>query len=238
MPQKARIDRRRLYQQVADDIERMILDGTFPPDTRLPGEHELAEQYDVSRNVIREALKRLKEHGLVVIKTGSGTYVRVPSTKPVSDALQRLLRHSANNVPFTYFYEIRRMIEPESARLAAERANEDDTQEIRSALQRMEENRTDSDAWSNADLDFHLAIAQAAKNPLIYSILLPLTDPFRQVIAAGHLDPQGTEAGLMAHNLIVDAIVGGDSEQAYQAMLNHLVDSEERLTKLGFNPTK
>lgn len=234
MPKTSRIDRRRLYQQVADDIERLILDGTYPPDSRLPGEHELAEQYDVSRNVIREALKRLKEHGLVVIKTGSGTYVSTPSTKPVSDALQRLLRHSTKNVPFTDFYEIRRMIEPESARLAAQRASKADIQGIRSALQRMIDNRTDSDAWSNADLDFHLAIALAAKNPLIHSILLPLTDPFRQAIAAGHLDPQGAEAGLAAHTRIIDAIETGDPEQAADAMLSHLIDSEERLSKLGF----
>jgi DNA-binding FadR family transcriptional regulator len=71
--QTQRVDRRRLYQQIADDIERLILDGTFPPESRLPSEQELAVKYGVSRNVIREALKSLKELVWSASGTGSGT---------------------------------------------------------------------------------------------------------------------------------------------------------------------
>jgi GntR family transcriptional repressor for pyruvate dehydrogenase complex len=238
MSRTTRIDRRRLYQQIADDLEGQILSGNLAPGTRLPGEHELADQYEVSRNVIREALKRLKERGLVVILTGSGTYVSEPTTEPASNALHRLLQHSANGVTIDHFYEMRRMLEPASARLAAERGDEDDWQAIQSALEAMEKSRKDSEAWSHADLKFHLAVAAASHNPLLTTVLEPLTDPLRRVIAAGHTDPLGVQAGLDAHWRIFNALQKRNMDEAYQAMLDHLTDSEQRITKLGYNLTR
>lgn len=228
------VDRRRLYQQIADDIESQILDGTLPADTRLPGEHVLAEKYGVSRNVVREALKRLKEHGLVVIRTGSGTYVSLPTTKPISQALRRLLLHNLDNFSVSHFYEVRRMLEPQCASMAADRATPEDFENIVAALYQMEANQDDSAAWSDADLDFHLAVAKTAHNPLVLSILEPLTDSLRKVIAAGHMDPQGVQAGLEAHHSIVNAIREKNSEAAQKSMLEHLMDSQERVNKLGF----
>jgi GntR family transcriptional repressor for pyruvate dehydrogenase complex len=230
------VDRRRLYQQIAENIEELILNGTYSPGSRLPAEQELADQYEVSRNVIREALKSLKEVGLVSIRTGSGTYVCQPTTEPASEALHRFLRHSTDGFTIAHFYEIRRMLEPDSARLAAQRADEDDLRAIRASLESMEAHREDSEAWSHADLDFHLAIAAATHNPLIHSILYPLVDPLRKVIAAGHAHPSGAKAGLEAHKRITAAIEERAPERAHQCMLDHLSDSEQRLSKLGFKP--
>lgn len=225
--------RRRLYQQIADDIERLILDGTFPPDSRLPSEQEFAERYGVSRNVIREALKSLKEIGLVSIHTGSGTYVRRPTMKQVSQALNRFVRHSLHDFSAAHFYEIRRMLEPESACLAAQRATPEDIDTIRATLQNMEESQTDLEAWSCADLEFHRAIATATQNPLIGNIIDALIEPLRVVIVAGYAEPQGTSFGLEAHKQITSAIQEHDGARAYQAMMNHLLDSEQRLAKVG-----
>jgi GntR family transcriptional repressor for pyruvate dehydrogenase complex len=234
MTQTKRVTRKRLYQQVADDIERDILDGTFVPDSRLPSEQELADAYGVSRNVVREALKRLKEHGLVYIRTGSGTYISKPSTKPVSDALHRLLRRSDTTISIAHFYEIRRMLEPETARLAAERADKEDIKAIQVAYAAMEGSRDNREAWSQADLQFHFAVTTAAHNPLIQSVLNPLTEPLREVIGVGLSEPSGAQAGLDAHRKILEAIQNHDPEVAYQSMLNHLLDSEKRLSKIGF----
>jgi len=231
-----RVDRRRLYQQIAENIEELILDGTYPPGSRLPAEQELADQYEVSRNVVREALKSLKELGLVSIRTGSGTYVRQPTTQPVSEALHRFLRHNTDGFSIAHFYEIRRMLEPDSARLAAQRADEADLQAIQSALNSMKEHREDREAWTDADLEFHLAVAAATHNPLVRSILHPLMNPLRKVIAAGQVDPSGTQAGLEAHQQIFTAIEQGNPEDAHQSMLDHLLDSEQRLSALGFKP--
>jgi GntR family transcriptional repressor for pyruvate dehydrogenase complex len=234
MKSNKKVFRKRLYQQVADDVEVAILNGTYPHDCKLPSEQELADEYGVSRNVIREALKRLNERGLVFIKTGSGTYVRQPSTKPVSDALHRLLIYSNNSVSIAHFYEIRRMIEPEVARLAALHATEDDLKAIQSAYDRMDKNRDNREAWTQADLQFHLAIAGATKNPLIQSILNPLNEPLLKVIEAGLEEPSGVDAGLSAHREIISAIEDHDPERASQAMLDHLIDSEERVSLVGY----
>ena len=231
--QTKRVDRRRLYQQIADDIERLILEGTFPPESRLPSELELALQYGVSRNVVREALKSLKELGLVSIRTGSGTYVRRPTMKPVSEALNRFVRHSLPDFSLAHFYEIRRMVEPDSASLAAQRADEEDIAAIQATLRMMDINKDDLEAWSCADLEFHRTIAAATHNPLIRSLIDALIDPLRVVIAAGHAEPYGTRAGLEAHTRIANAIQTRDRATAYSAMLEHLNDSEQRITKLG-----
>ena len=233
METNKRVFRKRLYQQVADDIEVAILNGSFPPDSKLPSEQQLANEYGVSRNVIREALKRLKERGLVSIKTGSGTFVSRPTTEPVSDALHRLLMYKNNSVSVAHFYEIRRMIEPKVARLAAERATGEDITSIQEAYDLMVENHHDRAAWTQADLGFHLAVADTTQNPLIQSILKPLNKPLMKVIEAGMMaEPSGVEAGLNAHLKIMNAIQDHDPAQAEQAMLEHLEDSEQRVSKL------
>jgi GntR family transcriptional repressor for pyruvate dehydrogenase complex len=234
MDTNKKVFRKRLYQQVADDVESAILSGSYPHDSKLPSEQELAKEYGVSRNVIREALKRLKERGLVFIKTGSGTYVSQPTTKPVSDALHRLLVYSINSISIAHFYEIRRMIEPEVARLAALHATEDDLEAICAAYDRMDRNRDNREAWTQADLQFHLAIAGATKNPLIQSILNPLNEPLLKVIEAGLSEPSGVEAGLSAHRKIIAAIQEHKPEAARKAMLDHLMDSEQRVSKIGY----
>ena len=234
MDTNKKVFRKRLYQQVADDIEVAILNGTYPHDSKLPSEQELANEYDVSRNVVREALKRLQERGLVFIKTGSGTFISQPTTKPVSDALHRLLVYTNNFVTVAHFYEIRRMIEPEVARLAALHATEEDLEAIRAAYENMDNNRENRQAWTRADLQFHHEIAGATKNPLIQSILNPLNEPLLKVIEAGLAEPSGVEAGLSAHRRIIAAIEAHDPEEAKQAMLDHLMDSEQRVSKVGY----
>ncbi len=226
------VDRRRLYQQIADDIEHAILNGTLAPGTRLPGEHELAVQYEVSRNVIREAMKRLKEHGLIHIRTGSGAFISSPTAQPVTDALHRLIRHSASDVTVPHLYEVRRFLEPQAARLAAKRATSSERAAIEEALAAMRAHSNEPAAWTAADLSFHLAVASASGNPLLRSILNPLTDALRTVIQAGYTDRRNVAAGLEAHAQILDAIVRRDGPSAYQAMLDHLFDSEARLVRL------
>jgi GntR family transcriptional repressor for pyruvate dehydrogenase complex len=238
LPPNKIIDRRRLYQQIADDIERKILDGSMGLGSRLPGEHLLADEYGVSRNVIREALKRLKENGLVTIRTGSGTYIRQPGTKPISQAMQRILMHNNNKFNVLQFYEVRQMLEPNCASLAAKRGSEEDIQKITSAFEEMEANKDDISAWSESDLKFHQAVALAAHNPLVMSILEPLTDSLQKVISAGYMAPQAVVSGLKAHKQILDAIQKRDHDLAKKAMLDHLMNSQKSIEMLGYQHSK
>lgn len=228
MGQPGIIVRRRLYQQVAEDVEREILSGKYPPESRLPSEQELARAYGVSRNVVREALKSLKELGLVSIRTGSGTYVRQPSTQPVADALHRFIRHSPNGISVAQLYDVRRMLEPESARLAALRATETDVQAIVKAQQTLEDNPSDIAVTSRADLEFHLAIAAATHNPLISSIVNPIIIPLQKLFNTAHAIPYRLSIAINGHKAIVAAICGRDPEGAFKAMWDHLENGAPR----------
>lgn len=222
MTQAGVISRRRLYQQVAEDIERQILNGSYPLESRLPSEQELAGRYGVSRNVIREALKSLKELGLVSIRNGSGTFVSRPTTGPVSEALHRFLRHSPNGISLEQLYEVRRLVEPDCARLAAERATPEDLQAIEAALRTLEQNPDDPRLTSQADLDFHLAIAAATHNPLISAIVNPIIGPLYITISASHAYPKLIQLSLEGHKPIWAGIQGRDPERAWAAMQEHL----------------
>ena len=127
------------------------------------------------------------------------------------------------------------MIEPESSRLAAQRANNKEIDAIWAAYSVMKDYQHDEEQWSRADLQFHLAIAAASHNPLIQSILDPLTEPLSKVIVAGLTEQAAAQAGLEAHNQITTAIENHDPERAYSAMFEHLLDSERRLLRIGFD---
>lgn len=226
--------RRRLYQQIADDIERLILDGTYLPDSRLPSEQELAGTYGVSRNVIREALKSLKELGLISIRTGSGTYVRPPTAKPISEAMHRFIQHSGSGISFLQLYEARRIIEPDCTRLAAQRASDDDLNQIRASLQTMEGHRHDPEVTTQADLDFHLGIAAATDNPLMPSLLDPIIAPLNKLLRTSYVShPFLIESGLEDHRRILATLQDHDADRAYQEMLRHLSKGERELLELG-----
>ncbi len=224
-----KIDRQRLSQQVSDEIEEKIISGTFGIGNRLPAEQALAGQFGVSRNVIREAFKVLQERGLIEIRNGSGAYVSQPDSGVTSDALGRYLRLVGMDSSIKALYEARRTLEGETARLASERANEQDLEVLTACLSRMKQHAGSIDNWTEADLDFHMVVAQATHNPFFGILLKPLVDQMRTVIAEGFLVPGATDTGLEAHTKLYHYIKNRDSEGAYNTLIEHLRDSETRV---------
>jgi DNA-binding FadR family transcriptional regulator len=227
-----KIERQRLSHQVADQVEEAIVAGRFKVGSRLPAEQKLADQFEVSRNVVREALKIVQERGLVVIVNGSGAYVSQPDSGAMRDALGRYLRLVGVDSSVKSLYEVRKILEGSNARLAADRADEKDLETLAACLRRMKEHADSIDLWTDADLDFHLAVAHAAHNPFLSAILEPLVTQLHQVIAEGYLVPGAVETGFKAHQRILKCIEDGDGEGAYRAMMNHLHDSEQRIVTL------
>ncbi len=224
-----RVERKRLPEVVASQIEEAIIDGTFGVGTQLPSEQQLAEEFGVSRNVVREAFKFLKERGLIEILNGSGAYICQPSSEATSNALGRYIRLIGAHSAIDSLYEARRTLEGANAQLAAQRANPHDLDTLAHCLTRMKDHAGRIDRWSEADLDFHLGIAQATHNPLMGALLTPLVDQLRGVIAEGYVVPGAVERGLEAHVKLYECIVNKDAEGAYAQMLNHLRDSEMRV---------
>ena len=227
MKQFQKIERQRLFERVASELEESIISGMFSVGAGLPSEQRLADQFGVSRNVVREALKLLQERGLIEIVNGAGAFVAQPNVGVTSNALGRYLRLTGARTSIDSLYEARRILEGSNARLAATRADADDLEKLSHFLAQMREHAAGSiERWSEADLGFHLAIAAATHNPFLSVLLEPLVDQLRGVIAEGYLVPGAVEHGIAAHNLIYECIKNQDADGAYKAITEHLLDSE------------
>lgn len=222
----------RLPEIVAAEIEEAIMSGLFAAGSQLPSEQQLAGQFGVSRNVVREAFKFLKERGLIEIYNGSGAYVCQPSGLPTSHALGRYIRLMGVHTSVGALYEARRTLEAANARLAATRATPEDFALLTAHLQQMQDHSGSIDRWSEADLAFHLDVARATHNPFFSVLLEPLVDQMRDVIAEGFRVPGAAERGLAAHRRLLGCLMARDPDGAEAAILDHLSDSEARVQRL------
>jgi GntR family transcriptional repressor for pyruvate dehydrogenase complex len=233
-----KIERKRLPELVANEVEEAIIGGSYAFGSQLPSEQQLANQFGVSRNVVREAFKFLKERGLISIMNGSGAYVCPPSSEQTSSALGRYMRLLGAHDSIEMLYEARRLLEGANARLAAERADSADLASLAECLQRMQKHAGSIERWSAADLDFHLAIAKATHNPFLAVLLEPLVDQLRGVIAEGYLVPGAVERGLQANIRLFNSLQAHDAEGAYAAIMEHLNDSEARVEAIDLTETE
>jgi GntR family transcriptional regulator, transcriptional repressor for pyruvate dehydrogenase complex len=224
----------RLYEQIVQQIEQSIKDGALKEGDQLPAERELALQFGVSRTAVREAVKALHEKGLVEVYPGKGTFITSATSHSMRQTMGRLMK-AGQSEGAPDLAEVREILEPEIAALAASRANEENFAAMREAIAVMDEARGDADAFIEADLDFHLALAEAAANPLILSLIDSIVGLLReQRIGIFHVDG-GPERGQSHHKRILEAVERGDSPGARDAMRAHLrqVRSDSRNTSIA-----
>jgi len=221
-----KIEHTRVAQAVVEQFEQMILHGTLRDGEKLPGERELAEQMEVSRQTLREALKSLEELGLVEAKPGGGTYIADIVGSAVSKPLIGLFaRHEE---AYLDYMEFRELLEAKAAGLAAERATEFDRQIIQSKFDAMVAAHDDDDPAVDAELDadFHYSIAEATHNPMMIFSLRSIFELIRQGVFYNryvvYLEAGGKDRLLEQHREITEAIVAGDVARAEQAMSDHL----------------
>lgn len=154
---------KRLYHSVADQIQDLIKEGAYPPGTRLPGERELAKQFDVSRVTIREAEIALQALGHIKIKTGSGVYVLDPAENGVS---------GLPNISAFELTEARLMFESEGAALAARETSDETLKRLGELVETMSSDDPEGEeARQQADREFHLTIAAASGNSAVQYII-------------------------------------------------------------------
>lgn len=222
----------RLRDHITADIERQILEGQLKPGDRLPHERALAEQYQVSRAVVRDAIAVLVERGLVEVHPGRGTFVAEAHPATALETLSRLLRRSEWSIgellEARYFLEIR------TAGLAARRAEASDLQAIAAALARMIEHRGRPLAFVRADVAFHEAVAAAAKNRVLSSYLACIRELLVEAMLAGTALPQAMDNAIAAHTAILEAIRQRDERAAQAAMRAHLQQSYEEIVAVGY----
>ena len=216
----------RLYELIVQQIEESILRGALKPGDQLPAERELAQRFGVSRTAVREAVKALGEKGLVESFSGRGTFI----TDGTSHAIQKSIDLMAKiNQPegLAHLAEVRAILEPEIAALAAGRIEEQHLVTMREAYEVMERASHDPDAYIEADLDFHLSLAEAASNPIILSLIDSIVGLLREQRMRIFKVEGGPQRGQFHHKQILDAVERRDSKAARKAMQAHLQQVRE-----------
>jgi GntR family transcriptional repressor for pyruvate dehydrogenase complex len=211
----------RLYEQIVQQIEESILKGDLKPGDQLPAERELAQRFGVSRTAVREAVKALREKGLVEAYSGRGTFITDGTSHAVRQSLDLMVKIGQPEGS-THLAEVRAILEPEIAALAASRAQESDLVVLREAVAVMDRAQRDPDAYIEADLDFHLALAEAASNPLILSLIDSIVGLLREQRLRIFTVPGGPERGQFHHKRILEAMERRDPVKASEAMKAHL----------------
>jgi len=217
----------RLYEQIVQQIEDSILRGALKPGDQLPSERELANQFGVSRTAVREAVKALHEKGLLEAHAGRGTFVTSMGTShSIRQTLDWILRTGQPEAT-AHVVEIREILEPEIAALAASRANEEAAASMREAVAVMDDAKHDPEAFIEADLDFHLALAEAAANPIILALIDSIVAVLREQRMRIFKVSGGPERGQFHHKRILDAVQHHDPQAAKEAMRAHLQQVRE-----------
>lgn len=221
----------RLYEKIAQQIEQAVLTGKLSAGDRLPSEKELGEQFRVSRTAVREAVKALREKGLVEVYPGRGTFISNISdgmSKAVRDSLDRLMRVGTQEGSRD-LVEIRSMLEPEIAALAAIRATDVHIAALHKAVEEMDEaERADNvDRFVEADNEFHFTLADASQNALVPTLINPIMDILQEQRKRIALVEGGLKRGQKHHKRILGAIQKRDPDLARKAMLAHLLQVQE-----------
>jgi GntR family transcriptional regulator, transcriptional repressor for pyruvate dehydrogenase complex len=214
---------------VASSISREIAQGRLKPGDKLPTEQALANTFGVSRNVVREAIAKLRSEGRVWSQQGRGAFV-ADATNPTvlsidHDALQK-------GDAFLSLFELRGILEVHAAALAARRRSKSDLAHMRDALATMTASPYGSVQWLRKDLEFHIAIAQATGNAYIVQFIGFVSERVREsILVAGgsHASDEMARATLTEHQTILVAIEAGDPAAAQEAMRSHLDNAAARV---------
>jgi GntR family transcriptional repressor for pyruvate dehydrogenase complex len=222
----------RLSDRVADLMLEEILSRGLRPGEALPSERELAEQYGVSRTVIREAVRSLAAKGLVSAQAGRGLCVAAVEADAVSASMNLYLR-GVDELPYERVHEVRMAIETEVAELAAQRAEPDEIEELAAISRRYKEVIHDVDAVSNADVEFHRHLALLTHNGLFVIMLDSIGDVLLEIRRATLGLPDDAQHGYEQHESILAAVRAHDPQAARDAMRRHLDDAFESWRQLG-----
>jgi len=215
------LSRVNLSQQIADHLEEVILSSpTSKVAEKLPGELKLAKQYNVSRPVIREALKLLQERGLITLKNGSGAYITRPENDTVMNAINRIMQ--VDRIKSDDLTQMREILELSSVDRAVKCITDEQLREMDEILTKFEDKSLPLKERVKLDEQFHIAIAQATGNELLSMFVGVLTSLLRDYMGKGILIEGGIEDAIKRHREIYQALLNRDAKAVHQAMVEHL----------------
>jgi GntR family transcriptional repressor for pyruvate dehydrogenase complex len=210
----AKARRAPVYEEVMVRLEGLVNQGRLKPGDRLPAERMLAERMHVSRATLREALRMMQLQGLITSRRGSGNFIAGGKAEDLAQALHHLALRD--------IFELRLLVEPSIAALAAERAGAQDLSRLESILQQQEQELKQRRISAQTDTAFHSVLAEATHNRALLQIgasLMTIISPSRNE----NLQTQErARLSLRSHRRIAEAIQAGKPIEARRAMEEHI----------------
>jgi GntR family transcriptional regulator, transcriptional repressor for pyruvate dehydrogenase complex len=226
-----------LKERVIQQLTRLIEEGVLEPGDQLPSERELSEELQVSRGTVREAVQFLGALGLVEVRHGSGTFVRLGTdpSKLRDEWRDWTIRHAER---IHDLLELRKGLEPFAAELAAQRAGEEQVAAMEHALKQMEPavDSPDVTVLIQADLAFHHALCAAAGNAALSEFADALGEQLVRERGVIWNLPGRPARSLVEHRAIYEAVRAGDPARARQAAYEHLTSVEDDLGDSVLSP--
>ncbi len=216
------IQRKRLSEQVADQLKEMIVSKHYQPNEKLPVESELARHFGVSRITIRDAIRQLDIMGILDVRQGAGTFVReITPTAYIKTLLPML---SMDNNSLKEIFEVRQVIECKSAELAAANATESDLSHVRVPLGQMAAavRAGKLKLYNELDVRFHYEVVKCTHNQILITIQELLSDLIEGSVSMGITPINALDRSLLFHQKIYEAIQKHDSVSAAGLMGAHI----------------
>ncbi|MBE5105632.1 FadR family transcriptional regulator [Bacillus thuringiensis] len=224
---------KKIYEEVSEAILTMIKNGTLKPGDKLLPVHQLAEQFQVGRSAVREALSALRAMGLIEMKQGEGTYVKNFDSSSLTKSLNNRLLMKKEDI--LNLLEVRKVLEVGAVRAAAAKRTEANLQNMKHWLDEMAKSIGDEKAGEKADFQFHMGIAKSSHNNILLELMNHVSEMIAETIGESRRiilygEQTTAERLLEEHQVIYDAVLKQDIELAQQAMLNHLTNVEHIVT--------
>lgn len=226
------VKRVRVFEEIVQQLKDYLARGELKPGDKLPTERALAEQFNVSRVSVRQALTIFESQGLLVRKVGGGTYKVTDAPFEVAQLVNLLMPETET---FEEPLEVRLLLEPKIASLAAHRATAEDIELMEDCLRRQKEKLEAGELIIQEDSDFHKAIANATKNGIIVKLVEAIHDMLWQTREKSIMAAGGGRRSLEGHYPILEAIKNKDGQGAHDAMTKHLEEVEDLIVSYIVN---
>ena len=227
---------KRLFEEIAEQIQSLISGGELQPGDQLLSERELADKLQVSRVSVREAIRSLEMLGFIEIRHGEGTFVRDTNADDVIRPLALFLAMERGSL--LDMFEVRRIFETATSALAAERATDEEVEQIGMLLDKMKDRikHGDSEKGEEYDAAYHYAVAEATHNNLLIKLLRTVHEEWSKAVSAGSQQllvdsDKNAQKIIDQHTRVFLAIKAHDPATASQAMLEHVTFAEKEIRK-------
>jgi len=232
------IKKKNFFEEVTEQIIKLVKEGKFEPGEKLPGEVKLSESFSVSRNSIRESLKALELTGVLNSWPGKGTFVSKSALLNIRN--MELIELIKEKSTFKELMDVRLLIEPELAAMAAKNATKEDIERLYEVVKEGKDALKAKEYIITIGMKFHSLIYEISGNKILANFINSITDYLiaqREVIMMKHLSSYIIEVEMDEHIAMLECIKKGNSEKVKQLMYEHIKNSTDIVIN-GENETK